>query len=119
MASTSIEFSPRYRRYPPALTELLIRIAGALGARVLETRGSGSATRYVFSAAGQTWAAGARRGRPTTWNDTLIERELRGFLADRDRWPSPKQFQDAGRGDLYAAASRSGGIARWRRMLGL
>jgi Fic family protein len=87
--------------------------------RVLETRGSGPATRYVFSAAVPTRAAGARRGRPTTWNDALIERALRGFLADRDGWPSPKEFQNAGRGDLYAAASRSGGIARWRRMLGL
>jgi Fic family protein len=87
--------------------------------RVLETRGSGSATRYVFSAAVPGRPAGTRRGRPTTWNDTLIEHELRGFLADRDDWPSPKEFQNAGHGDLYAAASRSGGIARWRRMLGL
>jgi Fic family protein len=87
--------------------------------RVLETRGSGPATRYVFSAAATARPAGKRRGRPVVWNDTLIERELRTFLGDRDSWPSPKEFQDAGRGDLYGAASRSGGIARWRRMLGL
>lgn len=86
---------------------------------VLVPRGAGSATRYVFSAAVQSPAVGKRRGRPAKWNDTLIERELQSFLADHSAWPSPKEFQKAGHGDLYAAASRSGGITRWRRVFGL
>ena len=86
---------------------------------VVVPRGAGSATRYVFSAAVRPAASGERRGRPAKWNDTLIERELRSFLSGRTSWPSPAEFRGAGRGDLYAAASRSGGIARWRRIFGL
>jgi Fic family protein len=86
---------------------------------VLRTRGSGSATRYVFSAPAARPATTERRGRPARWNETRIERELRTFIAERESWPSPKEFRDAGRGDLYAAASRAGGIARWRRALGV
>ena len=86
---------------------------------VVVPRGAGSATRYAFSAGPRQRPAGERRGRPARWNDTLIERELRTFVAGRASWPSPADFRGAGRGDLYAAASRSGGIARWRRILGL
>ena len=91
--------------------------------RVAETVGDlsslVSATRYLFSAAVRPAASGERRGRPAKWNDTLIERELRSFLSGRTSWPSPAEFRGAGRGDLYAAASRPGGIARWRRIFGL
>ncbi len=86
---------------------------------VLRTRGSGSATRYLFSISAVRPATMERRGRPARWNETRIERELRTFIAERENWPSPKEFRDAGRGDLYAAASRAGGIARWRRALGV
>lgn len=87
---------------------------------VLNVRGAGSSTRYVFSAAtvGQR-TNGKRVGRPAKWNDTLIERELRAFVADRADWPPRNDFIAAGRRDLYAAASRSGGISRWRQMLGM
>ena len=84
---------------------------------VLRTRGAGSATRYLFSIPAARPATTERRGRPARWNETRIERELRTFIAERESWPSPKEFRDAGRGDLYAAASRTGGIARWRRTL--
>ena len=86
---------------------------------VLRTRGSGSATRYVFSAPAARPSTTERRGRPARWNETRIERELRTFIAERESWPSPREFQDAGRGDLYSAASRAGGIARWRRTLSI
>lgn len=83
---------------------------------VLQTRGSGPNTRYAFP--GPISTTGTRRGRPPTWTDERIERELRGFLTDHDGWPSPKTFQAAGRTDLYSAAARAGGIARWRQILG-
>ena len=86
---------------------------------VLETRGSTSATRYVFAAGVRHTPSGKRPGRPIKWNETRIERELRAFLTDRSAWPTPQEFRAAGLGDLYAAASRNGGIARWRRMFGL
>jgi len=86
---------------------------------VLITRGSTSATRYMFSAGLQPTPIGKRSGRPTKWNETRIERELRTFLIGRSAWPTPREFRAAGLGDLYAAASRNGGIARWRRIFGL
>jgi Fic family protein len=85
---------------------------------VISPRGSGSATRYAF-----TGTAGAPvrdgRGRPTKWTEARIERELRAFVDGRADWPSSGEFAAAGRGDLYAAASRNGGIRRWRRAVGL
>ena len=86
---------------------------------VLTPRGSGPATRYAFSA-GPRREPRPRdgRGRPAKWTDAAIERELRAFLAERPTWPSPDEFRAAGAGPLYAAASRSGGIGRWRRLVG-
>lgn len=86
----------------------------------LVPRGRGSATRYAFVGSGR----GARprrdgRGRRTKWTESRIESELREFVGGREAWPSPKEFSAAGKGDLYAAASRNGGIGRWRRMVGL
>lgn len=86
---------------------------------VLALRGAGRSTRYVFTTA-QTRAArgGPTRGRPVKWSETVIERELRAFVGVRADWPTPDEFRAAGHGGLYAAASRTGGIARWRALLG-
>lgn len=88
---------------------------------VLTPRGSGSATRYSFTgpASPKRSEGGKRRGRPPRWTDTKIEQELRAFVAGRVSWPSPGEFREAGKGPLYAAASRSGGIGRWRRIVGM
>jgi Fic family protein len=86
---------------------------------ILVPRGGGSATRYVFSAAAKGPRQGSRRGRPEKWTDSAVERELRAFLAGRTSWPSPGEFQAAGQGALYAAASRKAGIPRWRRLMGM
>lgn len=87
---------------------------------IVLTRGRGSATRYAFSVTVKpSPVAGSRRGRPAKWDDARIQRELRQFLADCPEWPTPQQFRNAGRGDLYSAASRSGGIGRWRRLFAL
>lgn len=87
---------------------------------ILVPRGRGTSTRYAF--AGPSGSASGRkdnRGRPVKWTEIRIEQELRSFMSGRSTWPSPKEFQNASRGDLYAAASRQGGIGRWRRLLGL
>jgi hypothetical protein len=57
-------------------------------------------------------------GRKPFWTEDVIERDLRAFLVGRADWPSHSEFAEAGRRDLYAAASRNGGIGRWRAMLG-
>jgi Fic family protein len=85
---------------------------------VLEPRGSGPATRYAFTGNSRR-AGGDGRGRPTKWTEARIESALREFLGGRTSWPSAGEFAAAGRGDLYAAASRNGGIGRWRRAVGL
>jgi Fic family protein len=88
---------------------------------ILIARGSSSARRYAFSGLTASPAASGDkgRGRPTKWTDVVIERELRAFLAESALWPSPQEFQAAGKGGLYGAASRNGGIGRWRRIVGM
>lgn len=86
---------------------------------VLTTRGSTSATRYAFPGVVQSSPAAKRRGRPAKWDETRIERELQAYLAGRSTWPTWDEFRASGRADLYSAASRNGGIARWRRIVGM
>lgn len=85
---------------------------------VLVARGAGPSTRYAFATMVADGSS-RRPGRPRMWNDLRVERELRDFLAGRSSWPRQEEFLSAGRGDLYAAASRAGGIPRWRRVFGL
>ncbi|HET7416345.1 MAG TPA: Fic family protein, partial [Solirubrobacterales bacterium] len=88
---------------------------------ILVPRGSGVATRYLFTEhpTGESTPAAGRRGRPVKWTDGKIERELRAFVAGRANWPSPEEFRSEGMGPLYAAASKHGGVGRWRRIVGM
>jgi len=88
---------------------------------ILVPRGSGAATRYLFTEhpTGESTQAAGRRGRPVKWTDTKIEQALRAFVAGRPSWPSPEEFRSEGMGPLYAAASKHGGIGRWRRIVGM
>jgi len=87
---------------------------------ILVPRGRGTSARYTFAGAGTAGpGGGSKRGRPPVWTETKIEQELRAFLAGHSTWPSPKEFQAAGKGALYAAATRNGGIGRWRRIVGM
>jgi len=85
---------------------------------ILSPRGSGPVTRYAISGLTAGGASGGA-GRPKQWTEARIERELRRFVAERSSWPSPEEFRSAGLGSLYAAASRNGGVGRWRRIVGL
>jgi hypothetical protein len=88
---------------------------------ILVPRGGGAATRYLFTehSSKESTPTGSRRGRPVKWTDAKIERELRAFVAGRPSWPSPEEFRSEGMGSLYAAASKHGGIGRWRRIAGM
>lgn len=86
--------------------------------RVLVPRGGGPTTRYVFAASVEP-AVEERPGPQKVWTDVRIERELKAFLNGRAEWPTAKEFRSAGKGSLYLAASRAGGIPRWRRLLGV
>jgi hypothetical protein len=78
---------------------------------LLERVGGGRTTRYVL----------VREPNSTRrhWTDERIRAELADFCAGRFAWPSAGEFKEAGRGDLYVAASRYGGIAYWADELGL
>jgi DNA-binding transcriptional ArsR family regulator len=84
-------------------------LAELVEAGILERIGNGRATRYRLAREG-----GAQRH----WTSDRIRTELEAFCATRTTWPSPADFKAAGRGDLYIAASRYGGIAHWTEMLG-
>jgi hypothetical protein len=72
--------------------------------------GRGRSTRYLLAHE----PASQRR-----WTSDRIRRELEAFCRDRSAWPTASEFKTAGRGDLYVAASRYGGVAHWANELGL
>jgi hypothetical protein len=86
-------------------------LAELVDAGLIERLGNGRATRYRLARGG---GAGQRR-----WTSDRIRAELEAFCAGREAWPSAKEFKAAGRGDLYVAASRYGGIGYWAGALGL
>jgi hypothetical protein len=81
---------------------------------ILERLGSGRATRYRIVHATTTGGNGRRR-----WTQERIRSALEEFCAGREGWPSAAEFKQAGRFDLYVAASRYGGIGFWTSELGL
>jgi hypothetical protein len=72
--------------------------------------GRGRSTRYLLAHE----PASQRR-----WTPDRIRRELEAFCRGRSAWPTASEFKTAGRGDLYVAASRYGGVAHWAGELGL
>lgn len=62
---------------------------------------------------------GGDRRRPTAWSEQRIGRELREVCAAHGGWPRFAEFEAIGKGGLYRAASRNGGVGRWKRMLGV
>jgi len=77
---------------------------------LLERIGSGRATQYRRTHPGA--------GRKRKWTEERIRTELEAFCAGRSDWPRAHDFKSAGRGDLYLAASRYGGIEYWAAELG-
>lgn len=84
---------------------------------VVDPRGAGPNRSYVFT--GDIGAGTSPKRRGTRWTESRIETDLREFLGARSHWPTHAEFEAAGLSALYAAASRQGGIRRWRRLFGL
>jgi hypothetical protein len=55
--------------------------------------------------------------RSVVWSDERIRAELADFCAGRADWPTQREFEEAGLGRLYRAASRFGGVDRWANEL--
>jgi hypothetical protein len=81
---------------------------------ILERLGSGRATRYRIVHLNTPGGGGRRR-----WTQERIRAALDEFCAGHDAWPTAAEFKQAGRFDLYVAASRYGGIRFWTSELGL
>jgi Transcriptional regulator DIP2311-like, C-terminal domain len=86
-------------------------LAELVQAGVLERIGRGRSTRYVLAQHPNL----TRRH----WTSERIRAELASFCAERQTWPSAKEFKAAGHADLYVAASRYGGVAFWAAELRL
>jgi DNA-binding transcriptional ArsR family regulator len=84
-------------------------LAELVEAGIVHRVGKGRATRYRLARE----ESGQRH-----WTSERIRAELEAFCAGREAWPSAAEFKGAGRGDLYVAASRYGGIGYWSRELG-
>jgi DNA-binding transcriptional ArsR family regulator len=84
-------------------------LADLVEAGILERFGGGRSTRYRLAG----HPAGKRR-----WTSDRIRSELIRFCETRRTWPSAAEFKASGRGDLYVAASRYGGIGYWAAQLG-
>lgn len=52
-------------------------------------------------------------GRPRTWSEARIDRELRSLVERLGHWPAYREFQEAGQLALYAAMQRTGGARHW------
>jgi Fic family protein len=57
------------------------------------------------------------RGPRSSWTDARIEQEIMELAGSVGGWPTHAAFLAAGKGALYVAASRAGGIERWRQRL--
>jgi HAMP domain-containing protein/DNA-binding transcriptional ArsR family regulator len=84
-------------------------LAELVEAGILRRVGAGRATRYRLAREG---------GGHRHWTNDRIHTELKAFCAGRQTWPSAAAFKASGRGDLYVAASRYGGIRHWAEALG-
>jgi hypothetical protein len=77
---------------------------------ILERVGAGPATRYRL--------VDSRPDDRRRWTNERIRSALQEFCAERETWPSAREFKEAERHDLYVAASRYGGVAFWAKELG-
>jgi hypothetical protein len=74
--------------------------------------------RVLASASGRPAGRSTTPGRSARLDRGAHRGRTPPVLPDRGTFPSAAEFEAAGLGRRYRAASRSGGIARWKRQLG-
>jgi hypothetical protein len=96
--------------------------------RAFERAGLGSMLSSIYRHEGPAyWAQRMNVDKPlrvgghgrAVWTPERIREELERFCSGRPGWPTEREFLIAGRGPLYRAASRKGGVAYWADQLGL
>lgn len=75
-------------------------------------RRTGTGPRQTYELAARPRAR--RLGRRLVWSEDQIRSELVALATGLGRWPSVEDFRRERKMALYQAASRNGGIARWR-----
>jgi Fic family protein len=78
---------------------------------VLRRVGSGPRQQYELAARPRSRPLGRR----PVWTEERIREELVSLAEALGRWPAVEDFEQAGKSTLYKAASRQGGMRRWRR----
>ena len=78
-------------------------LAKLVNHHLIRPRGRGPSRRYVLGS-----RAPSSTGRPVEWTDARIEAALAEFLDGRGKWPSVREFREAGRYDLYLAMTTGG-----------
>ena len=66
-----------------------------------------------------SWARRLGLARRPRWNEETIAAALGELCAGRDRFPSGREFRDAGLGGLYSILGRRGELDRWAHQLKL
>lgn len=66
-----------------------------------------------------TSASAERLQAPKIWAARRVEKDLRLFLNERNRWPGYREFADSGRGRLYHQVLLWGGPYYWAARFGL
>ncbi len=77
-------------------------------------RASGTTRNRTFRLAASDPSTG---GRPRTWTEERVERELRTLASSVGHWPTHRDFDRAGQLALYAAMQRMGGTEYWEERI--
>jgi Fic family protein len=98
-------------------TQAFEELRALTNAGILRARDQGKRTSYELRSTLKPRRAKAitPRTRRSSWSEDRIEREIFELASRVGGWPSPSDFNGAGKNALYVAASRAGGIDRWRR----
>jgi hypothetical protein len=74
----------------------------------------------------EAWAAKFGLPRPNNsagstriWDDRRLERAVGPLVKRLGRWPTKREFHDAGLGSAQVAMYRYGGVERWRKHFGI
>ena len=97
-------------------TQAAAELGALVEAGVFRSVGQGFGRRYEL--AGRSSSAG-RRGPAPHWTEERVRAELQALTAEFGRFPTPVEFRSDGKWGLYLAASRLGGIRRWRSEIGV
>jgi hypothetical protein len=116
-------------RIEAAIAPLVVKLGRWPTKSEFQRAGLGSALAAVYDhGGGDTWRA--RLGvaaKPfdgplpdrRRWDEGRVDVELRAFCRGRTAWPTYTEFRESGRGALYGAVCRHGGLDYWRGRVGL